>query len=206
NTVSASTNTKFFQNADGKYHLVVYVVEDHVINAQASQGDNADHRYVLRTSFGGSTFGEVVAMGSIASGMEIQNTFTAQLVAGWNPDNLRYFAVIWEDVASTFQYINGNLVEETTVSSSIQLSPEELGISWQVQDDNFLISAQLSRATDQLQIQMMDLMGRPFFTKNYSRLPEGKLELHIPAAILPSGNYPVIIRTPYGVRSMMVVK
>jgi hypothetical protein len=101
--VTLDVKTKFFKAASGDYYIAAYILEDGIIASQqlATGGANATqvHNHVLRGSFS-TTFGDVLANGSIETGRVVSKTFTTSLNSTWKTENLRYAVVIWKKNAS----------------------------------------------------------------------------------------------------------
>ncbi len=107
-----TTNTTFFQDADGEYNIAAYIVENDVIANQASQGPMTEHKNILRTSASADAFGELVTNGTVTAGTSFNNTFTLPIESEWVLDNVEVAVVIWKKGA------NGDWVFENTNETS----------------------------------------------------------------------------------------
>ncbi len=105
NTMTIKTKTKFFGSFTGEAYLSILVLEDG-INGNSTAGqyeqggvsssypnDDYKHDYVLRASSTSSAYGEMISA-SVASGAEVEKTYTITLDASWK--NPYPIAIIWD--------------------------------------------------------------------------------------------------------------
>lgn len=206
NTLTATTNTKFFSAADGDYHLAIYVIEDHVIANQANNSASADHPFILRTSFGGSTFGNSIASGAIAEGFEVQRTLTTTLLSTWNVDNLKFAAVVWKNVDGTFEYVNGNQVTESIINSNEEADFSAFKMSWMSQDASPQLTMTADKNYQALQLQVYTLDGRLVHSKAIDYLPQGNHIMDLGIGLAPSGSYAVKLSGKNLQKNLLLVK
>ncbi|MCB0767050.1 MAG: Omp28-related outer membrane protein [Flavobacteriales bacterium] len=97
--LSAQVRLSFVEDVQGDHNLVVYLVEDHVVDwqldAEASPPDvpDYDHRHMLRANLNG-TWGEPVVTGSAAAGDTVTVDIPAySLDPAWNTAN--FYLVAW---------------------------------------------------------------------------------------------------------------
>jgi hypothetical protein len=97
---SFSTKTKFLTALSGKFNLVVYAIEDSIVQAQEGPGNppvlipNYVHRHVLRGAVGGNAFGAQIKNGTATVGEEITNTYIYTLKPEWNAKHCALIAVL----------------------------------------------------------------------------------------------------------------
>lgn len=105
-TITMTARTKFFQAAEGNFHLSVLLIEDNVMNKQSGQGGTVAHDGILRSAATANVFGESIASGTIASGTEIMTPFEINIDPNWNKLNLRLAFVIWKKNGDKFEFVN----------------------------------------------------------------------------------------------------
>jgi len=101
----------------GDYYLGLYFVEDNVVAFQASQGQNAVHRYLLRRSLLDNTFGTQLISGAVIEGQTFEvNTVVPGISA--KRENVKVVAIIWNRRADgKYLFFNANLLDAEQVSS-----------------------------------------------------------------------------------------
>lgn len=207
NVLTAKTKVRFLGDADGKYHLVVYAIEDNVTATQASVGPMALHKYILRTSFDDNTFGEAIAEGSIATGTEFENTFTTTMADNWKADNLYYAAVIWQEVDGQYTYVNGSQVKETVVSSIVDRALlNKVQASWTATDNAHQLILQSDKSYEEVSIELVDMKGQLISTQMLPYLSRSEQFVPLATENLPAGTYAVRISHPEFQTSILLVK
>ncbi len=111
NQISLTVKSKFFAEASGDYFLNVYIVENGVVNNQAGQGSDAVHEKILRDEMAGTTFGDILAQGTIMANSSFSTDFTIPIANDWNPDNIELSVVIWKKNGSKYDFVNGTKVQ-----------------------------------------------------------------------------------------------
>ena len=103
--IEVNANIRFFQPADGEFYFGVYLVEDHVMSYQSGQGNDADHRYVLRAAFTSASFGEMLANGNVAANEEFTKTYSLPIgdPAGYD---YHIVGIIWKKEGSKYKLVN----------------------------------------------------------------------------------------------------
>ena len=109
NTLTINTKSVFFNNVTGDVYLAVYVVENDIMNIQASQTGVVKHNHVFRGSANG-TFGESIAS-SPTKGKIVDGTYTFTVPSDViNSANLHVVAVLWTMAGGVpVTYINSNM-------------------------------------------------------------------------------------------------
>ena len=115
NLLSVEAKVKFFQQASGEYYLGIYLLEDNVIEYQASIGNNANHKRVFRYSFTDETFGKLITNGSVNAGSEFNLTFGLQIGAVQGHD-YEVAGIIWKK--ENGKYVPVNTWSATTIGSA----------------------------------------------------------------------------------------
>ncbi len=97
NTVGVNVISEFNQQLDGKYKLVVLIVEDGIVSPQQNNnpaiGPSPDwldytHRNLLRDNVSNTVEGEYISSnGSITTGVTYSNNFTYQINEAWLTDS-----------------------------------------------------------------------------------------------------------------------
>lgn len=101
-SLSAEVDLTFVEDVEGDHNLVVYLVEDHVVDWQLDSEatppdvEDYDHRHMLRANLNG-TWGEPVVTGSATAGQTITVNITDfSLNPAWNTANLYLVAWIYD--------------------------------------------------------------------------------------------------------------
>ena len=118
NEVSTQITVEALEEITGEYKLVVYLIEDHVIDWQTdndatpSDVPDYDHRHVLRDNLNG-TWGSPVFSGTVASGESVPLNFNDfALDPTWNMDNGYLIAYVYDDNTSEIFQVEQISVKE----------------------------------------------------------------------------------------------
>ncbi|MFQ5445938.1 MAG: T9SS type A sorting domain-containing protein [Saprospiraceae bacterium] len=103
--INVDATVKFFQAAQGEFYLGIYLIEDHVIEFQQGQGNDADHRKILRESFTTSSWGKPIANGSVSAGSEFAIPFSL-LIGDPAGHNYEIAGVIWKKEGNKYHLVN----------------------------------------------------------------------------------------------------
>ena len=167
NNLHVKAKVKFFQATEGDYYLSLFVVENGVIEDQASRGNNVSHAKVLRTAVTSNTFGEAIASGSINSGKEINTNASIPLDASWNTDKLEVAAILWKAEGNNgFTYINSHSVG-TSFATSVNILEEmgvELAVSPSIIHESAVVQLKLPNALKAINLSIFDISGRKVHT------------------------------------------
>ncbi len=175
--ITIEANVEFFQPANGDYYLGVYVVESNIINFQASQGNNANHAKVLRSSFTSNSFGVPIVNGDVTAGetFHLGTEKFEQINLQDSPD-IEYVAIIWKKVGNNYQVVNVHLETETelTVSNTSELdaSIADFTISPNPSTTNVQIELNLNDNYNNLELEIWDVSGKAVWqveTGNFSK-------------------------------------
>lgn len=113
-TIDVATRTQFFTNTDGEFRLGVYIVKKSMISYQASQGNDANHKEVLRDEITDGIFGEVITTGSVTANTSVEQQFSFDLGEEDELENIEILTLIWQKDGESFQLINSNITDDIT--------------------------------------------------------------------------------------------
>jgi hypothetical protein len=100
--------TEFMQSMAGDYNLVIYIVEDSIVDWQINgpAGDptyplntNVEtymHRHVMRGTVSG-TWGTQIAVGGVSIGETNITGFNVAIESGWDPNHISFVAYVYND-------------------------------------------------------------------------------------------------------------
>lgn len=188
--LTVNTSTKFFNAASGEYYIAAYIMEDNVIAYQNGIGNNAQHQNVLRTSMSSSTFGELVASGSIAANSIYNKTFTYTIDNSWHADKIWLATVIWKKTGGTYVYENAFTTNAKITGIN---DPGEQGMAFSVFPNPSFETSQLSIALtspiQNLDISLVDLTGRQLIGVYDGALQPGDYKFTVNTKDLAPGLY-----------------
>lgn len=209
-TVTIKVKTKFFDDVDGKFHLNIFMVENHVIEEQTNQGPDASHHNVHRGRFIDMVdSSDVVLDGAAAKNDILVSRYQFVVGPGWKYEEMFIVASLWmenpEDAADLI-YINGTkapqlgLLEDGFGAEGgdgnngewpigvKEVSTQESVLYPNPASDFFTIQQKGSGA---MTVQMSDLLGKTVFegqfngsknTINTNDFPEGIYMVRISTA------------------------
>ncbi len=105
--IYVKTNSTFFSDASGEYYLGIYLVEKIVIANQASAGNPAEHKNIVRLELTGNDFGNLLAMGEIPATTSFVDEISIPKDA-YDMENLEIVSIIWEKIGNTYTFVNAN--------------------------------------------------------------------------------------------------
>ena len=155
-----NVSVEFFENTSGTYKLGVLILEDDVVNFQASVGSSARHPFVLRSTANG-VIGDEVGDGMISAGATKSLSYTVTPDASWNMDNLSFAAVIWKENGGSHDFVNVFSVDEILLSTSTatQNSEVDFSIRPSILRDKSDVVLSLDKNAD-VEIKIYDLLDR----------------------------------------------
>ncbi|MCB0557017.1 MAG: T9SS type A sorting domain-containing protein [Phaeodactylibacter sp.] len=200
-TVEIETKARFFQDTNGEYYLGVYLVEKSYVGYQASLGDNAQHKELLRLSATPGSFGELIANGNITAGTEVEQSFTltgAQMqLAGildlddlYNGD-IEIATVIWKKDGAKYGAVNTN----STVVSIVSATKEEpdavsrFNVLPNLISQQATVQLELAQALPMARLALYSLDGALLRSIYQGQLPEGVNNFTLDRGNLPGGIY-----------------
>ncbi len=163
--LTVNTNTHFFQDAEGEFYINAYIVENNVIEFQATQGAGAVHENVLRTGIHSDFFGEPIIDGAVTAGTEFSHTFTTELDSSWDLDNLTVAIIIWQknNTIGTYTFTNTNSTNTFSAPVKVvEISADELSMLVQptVSNGNATLTLDVAEAQKNLQIDIFNQLGQ----------------------------------------------
>ncbi len=205
--IKVNAKVKFFQAAQGDYHLGIYLLEDNVVGFQQSIGNNAVHKRVLRTSFTEQTFGQPITNGSVNAGQEFGLNFGLPIgdptgynyeVVGiiWKKEGTKYIPVnVWS--TKTISMVSGILDPAPENSIAVAPSPASGFTFVHVESiDNQPVA----------QLEVFDVKGRRVAVLLDGPLKAGRSRFRLDSEVLSgSGLYIVQLKTPGFVKTEKVV-
>lgn len=196
--IHVNSRTTFFQAAEGEYYLGVYLVEKIVISYQANQGDNAEHKQIVREEFTGSDFGTLLAMGTIGANTSYDLQFS--LPQGeYNMENLEIVTIIWNKDGSTYKFVNANKdsdVQLEVVNSveDINRAVSNLNVFPNIVQDVANIQFDLKTDINRAAIFISDMQGKRLLQIYSGSLESGEQNLQLNrTGNLTSGTYIVTL-------------
>lgn len=142
NTVNIGANAEVLKDLNGDYYFAAYLLEDNVVNFQASRGANTIHKNVLRQSFTADVFGEKMGEGPLSKGdfAKLDKTITPQ---GGNLEEriFKILLVVWKKEGSKYLVENidfYNAGETTSVDELTALTAND--INYFIRDGNLIIN------------------------------------------------------------------
>lgn len=198
--IQVDAKIRFFQPASGEYYFGVYLVEDHVIAYQSGQGNNANHRYVLRASFTNDSFGELLVNGSVAANEEFSKSYSLPI---GDPSGYDYHVVgiIWKKEGSKYQVVNvwSTNTFGTPTSTHKIASLTGLELAPNLTNGSSLLKIELESALPGAQIDIYDLQGQAVQQVYRGDLPAGQNAIELNLNLLPKGQYLVKVASKEGV-------
>jgi len=162
--LNVKAKVQFFEPTNGEYYLSLFVIEDKVMETQASRGSGAvEHSKILRGRVTSSTFGVLIAEGSINANDTYDFPIKRQIPAEWNQDNLEVAAVIWQKNGDTYEFVNTQAVTDFSVFTSVN-ELEQAGIELSV-NPTFLstqstVAISLPSAQEGISLQLINTNGQ----------------------------------------------
>lgn len=196
-TLTVDANVEAFDALTGEYRLGLYIVQDHVIASQASQGANADHRNLLTGSFYDNSLGELIGTGTMNLGDKFEFTANTPLPSGYDKDNTRIAAMIWRPLASgQYIFINGKWTNEITVATTSTNDLSEQFANLRVfQNGNNAVEIRFDAVSsmEELTIDLLDQQGSRVQTIRKNAV-QGFNQYQMDANQLSSGIYVLSIQ------------
>ena len=208
NKIIVETTTKFFQEVEGNYAVAVYLMEDNVIAFQQSQGNDADHRLVLRGSGNGESFGTNMGQTNIAAETEFKHNFDLDLFPDYNTNKLQIYTVVWKLGTPKHQFINGTKTSNLNSLTSVGDRESNEGLkafTYNSGDHMVLVIDEVTTAQD-VRIEAVSLDGKNLLTVYNGFLSEGRSEFNISKGMtLGAGIYAIRISTDAGEQTLLTL-
>ncbi len=204
------TNTKFFQNTSGTYHLAVWLLEKEAIANQSGRSSTAAHKKVLKKALTEETFGVEIAHGSTGAGTEVGQSFEYEFEEGENPGNLEIIVSIWKKEEDHFSYVNSMSSSEFWARSVTNVNElEGLLQSFSVMpnliSNEAIVEIQLAANLEDAELGLYNLYGQlvqPVFS---GKLQAGLNRFSLEVLDQSAGMYVLNLRFKEGVVSNKVI-
>lgn len=180
NKLTVDAKVKFFQATEGEYYLSVYLMEDGVIQYQASIGDNANHKKVVRFNFSDNTFGELIVNGAVGADAEFDMPFELSIgeVAGYDYE---VAGIIWKKDADKFIPVNVWSTKNIGVTSAVASvgALTSFDVQPTVTQHQATIQLELDQPIQQASLDIIDLQGKILTTVQQGTLNAGSHTFNI---------------------------
>lgn len=178
--IDIKTRVLFFQNGTGAFYLGLYLVEDHVMMAQAGFSGWVPHNGLLRTAVTPAPFGNLLVSGIVEAGWEFSKTYTIS-TSPYNLDNLSVVGVIWKKEGSAYKAVNVWPVAAKPLANATGDVPAAPGIKASlrpniISGEEGIICLDLAQAED-LRIELIAGDGRVASLVFEGRLAAGRHEI-----------------------------
>lgn len=168
---------EFFEATSGTYNVGILILEDNVVNFQASVGSSAVHPYVIRESVNG-VVGDEVATGSIPAGTVKDFSYSITPDSEWDLDNVSFTAIIWKENGGGQDFVN--VFEEDEIQLSTSSSDVSGGFDFEVKPsilkNQSTISFDLTQSS-RVNLKVYDLLGNEVHQPLSRVLPGGTHEI-----------------------------
>jgi len=148
-SIETTADVEFLETSDGNYYLATYLIKDHVIHNQASQGANADHPFVLVDAISSTSFGTPFASPTAMQGMTFSETLVYDITID-EADLADYYVatVIWNflETTQTYRFFNATRVNIENQASSID--DNALDDAYKITLNNQMLSVETTEADD----------------------------------------------------------
>ena len=163
-TLKIQARSQFFEKTSGEFYLAIYLIENNFVGYQAGQGSNAQHKNIFRGGIGDHHFGDLLVAGSVEADQvfEIQHTFNLN-ASGYQADNIKIVAVLWEKVGNRYEYVNVNstsAIELVSANEEINRRVSLFQVTPNPVSTHATILLSLEQPLDQLALDVLSLDGR----------------------------------------------
>lgn len=174
-----NAQVEFFESTEGTFNLGILILENDVIANQSSQGPNAMHPFVVRSSVNG-VVGDEIATGMISAGTIKDFSYTITPDPEWDVDNLSFAAVIWKENGGSQDFVNVFSVDDIEISTSSidQVNTESFTLAPSILVNMSNVEFTLSRA-ENVTIKVMDILGKEVMNPIKRIFPAGKNEVQL---------------------------
>lgn len=205
-----NTKTKFFQNAQGIYHLAIWLIEKEVVADQASRGTDVAHKQVLKKALTEDSFGVEIAVNNTDAGTEIEQSFEYELAEGEDIKNMEIAAIVWRKEGERYAYVNGNSsttfsTVSTTNTNLLERKLNSFRITPNLIESEGIIELELNQGLENAQLNLFNVYGQliqPVFSGN---MPSGSNRFPLLIQNQQSGLYLINLTTREGTMSRKIV-
>ncbi|MEM6321709.1 MAG: Omp28-related outer membrane protein [Bacteroidota bacterium] len=205
--LEVKAKAKFFQEGNGDYYLSLLIVEEDVIEDQASRGADVPHKKILRSSLLGNTFGQSISTGTVAANQEFDFTDSQTIPADWISENLEVAAIIWKKEGDNYEFVNANSVDASFATSVNFLAANgfELNVAPTLFRTNAVISLVAPDDFANGNLTLHNATGQVVNNLFSGTLSAGMHTFDLQRANLPSGIYFLKLANDKGVLSRKLV-
>lgn len=162
--LNVKARVQFFEPANGEFYLSLFVIEDKVMETQASRGSGAvEHPKILRGRVTSSTFGVLIADGNINANETFDFRINRQISAEWNQDNLEVAAVIWQKNGDDYEFVNTHAISDFSVFTStneLEQAGVELSVQPTVLSAQSTVAVSLPNTQENISLQLLNTNGQ----------------------------------------------
>lgn len=192
NNLYINYSTKFFNSVSGEYYLGIYVVEKIVVGYQASIGQSAQHKNILREEVSGNSFGNLIASGTIDAQEIYEGSIEVDL-GTYNPQNLQIVSIIWKKEGNLYSIVNSNsdkdvVIDNTSTNSEIEKNITSFEIFPTLINHNSTIEVNANKILNKTEVSIYDINGRKLSNIFSGNLNVGvnKINFELPYNLSPS--------------------
>lgn len=191
--ITVDARVKFWLPTFGDYYLAAYIIEDKAKNQQSRRGGIIEHHDVMRGSMSSSTWGELIATGSIAANTNYSKTFSFDIKdASWVNANLKVYTVIWSKSGPRYYFVNAMASENPVPASAATISGvEELKL---IPNPASGLNTMLyihANADKRVNLTVIDINGRSVYSVVDMKISQGQNNIEIPTQNFAGGLYEV---------------
>lgn len=200
-TLNVTAKSRFFQSASGEYYLGIYLVFKEFVGFQSPIGNNAEHKEMLRSHLTANAFGEQIANGAVAAGVEAE--VSGQIsIAGLDPTKLRVVTIIWKKEGTTYRVTNANETDDFMAPSSandLWAAQQQLKIFPNIITESARIEMQITESNLPWRMELVNTSGQVVETIFQGILAGGAHTFSVERGARPAGLY--FVRLSNGLRS-----
>ena len=210
--LNVKARVQFFEPANGEFYLSLFVIEDKVMETQASRGSGlVEHSKVLRGRVTSSAFGVLIADGSINANETFDFRINRQIPEEWNQENLEVAAIIWQKNGDIYEFVNTQAISDFSVFTSVNelaAAGVELTVNPTLLNTQSTVAISLPSAQKDISLQLINTNGQ-LVTQLFRGDLSGGLH-HFPLtkpAALAAGIYLVrLVKDGHSITEKIVVK
>ena len=202
-TIVAEVSADFYDDLSGDYRFNVYILEDSILEYQASAPDpvNYYHTRVLRTMLG-NTWGQPSSIpSSVSTGQTVSYTFNFSVPNGYDMTQLRLIGLVQKFSASNYdrRILNSSQVFSRDYLSA-SLGEEDLNYQFDLYPNPAanVLQIDLKNEVDMKEIRVVTLAGKVVLESEFTNV--------IDVSQLAAGSYYVVVSNENGSHTKMFVK
>jgi len=202
-TIVAEVSAEFYDDLTDDLRFNVYVLEDSILEYQASAPDPANyyHTRVLRTMLG-NTWGQPSSIpSSVTTGQVVNYTFNFSVPSGYNMKRLRLIGLV--------QKYNASNYNRRILNSSQVFTKDYLSASLNENDLNYQFDLYPNPANDALNIALeneKDMKEVRVMTPDGKVVLESEFSTTIDISGLATGSYYLVVSNESGSHTKLFVK